>query len=411
MRLLFLTDFFPPEQVGGFELRCAELAESLRERGHAVHVLSGRRGGRVLREPGVWRVLHYGNGIASPLRQGLRDAEDARWLARAIESFRPDLVVVFGVFGLSPTLFSTLARFDVPVVYDEGGYGLIHLWKRHGSWLRFCSEMPADGWRAWAKKRVIDMYPRLGAGVLATAKSPGEIDAYFNSDFSLGLTRRAGVRMGHTEVIPSGIRLEEFPFHPRRPSFPLEVHLFVPGRIHPDKGQVTAVRAVGHLSRDLVDSRIRMRLIGKTQDATYASRIADEIRKISCENRIEILPAVPRSRMREQYAWADLVLFPSEYEEPFSRIPLEAMASGRPLISTSTGGTAELVNHGENALVFTAGDPAALAASVKRLGSGLKLYDRLAKRGRAEVEEKYEWGRYVNRVERFLGDCLNHAKV
>ena len=62
-----------------------------------------------------------------------------------------------------------------------------------------------------------------------------------------------------------------------------------------------------------------------------------------------------------------MVVFPVRWEEPFGLVPLEAMAVGRPVVSTARGGTSEFVRDGENALVFDPDDDAALAACVTRL--------------------------------------------
>ncbi|TMC57253.1 MAG: glycosyl transferase family 1, partial [Chloroflexi bacterium] len=44
MRLLFLSNFYPPHHFGGYEELCAEVAEGLRARGHTVAVLTSRHG-------------------------------------------------------------------------------------------------------------------------------------------------------------------------------------------------------------------------------------------------------------------------------------------------------------------------------------------------------------------------------
>jgi glycogen synthase len=76
------------------------------------------------------------------------------------------------------------------------------------------------------------------------------------------------------------------------------------------------------------------------------------------------------------------VLFPVRWEEPWGLVPLEAMAAGRPVVATATGGAAEYLRDGENALVVPPDDPVALAAAVRRLeDEGLRA--RLVAGGRA----------------------------
>ena len=81
------------------------------------------------------------------------------------------------------------------------------------------------------------------------------------------------------------------------------------------------------------------------------------------------------------YAAADVVVFPVRWAEPWGLVPLEAMAVGRPVVATCTGGSAEYLRDGENCLVVPAEDPDALARAVARLSSDAALRDRLRARG------------------------------
>src|SRR5690348_2227632 len=61
MRLLFVSNLYPPVVVGGYELNCADVAAGLRRRGHTVEVVTTNyRAATVLpREPGVRRALRF----------------------------------------------------------------------------------------------------------------------------------------------------------------------------------------------------------------------------------------------------------------------------------------------------------------------------------------------------------------
>ena len=87
--------------------------------------------------------------------------------------------------------------------------------------------------------------------------------------------------------------------------------------------------------------------------------------------------AVDRSLLRERYRDADVVVFPSTWEEPFGVVPLEAMACATPVVATAVGGSAEFLFDGDNCLRFTPGDPEALAAAIERLANDAALRARL----------------------------------
>jgi glycosyltransferase involved in cell wall biosynthesis len=99
----------------------------------------------------------------------------------------------------------------------------------------------------------------------------------------------------------------------------------------------------------------------------------------------EALPAHPRvlarrsppDAVRDVYAAADAVLFPVVWPEPWGLVPLEAMAVGRPVVATGTGGSGEYLVDGVNALLVAPGDAEALAAAVRRLAAEPALRARL----------------------------------
>ena len=61
------------------------------------------------------------------------------------------------------------------------------------------------------------------------------------------------------------------------------------------------------------------------------------------------------------------------------------MGGGTPVIATGTGGSGEYLRDGENALLFPPGDPAALAAAIRRLAPRVAA-ERLRRGGRATAE-------------------------
>ena len=65
MRLLFLTNLYPPHDLGGMELRCQETVCGLRARGHVCQVLTSRYGvhGRPPPEEAITRALHLETAI------------------------------------------------------------------------------------------------------------------------------------------------------------------------------------------------------------------------------------------------------------------------------------------------------------------------------------------------------------
>ncbi len=108
----------------------------------------------------------------------------------------------------------------------------------------------------------------------------------------------------------------------------------------------------------------------------------------------DLLPAV--------YAAADALVFPVRWREPWGLVPLEAMATGRPVIASRAGGGAsEYLVDGGNCLQFAPGDPAGLADAVSRIAGDRPLRERLVDAGR-ETAARFTQRAFVERIEREL---------
>jgi glycosyltransferase involved in cell wall biosynthesis len=72
-----------------------------------------------------------------------------------------------------------------------------------------------------------------------------------------------------------------------------------------------------------------------------------------------------RSDVLRAMARAEVLVFPSLWPEPLSRVLLEALALGTPVAAMDTGGTREILGQEQGGLV--AGDPVGLASALGRL--------------------------------------------
>ena len=92
-----------------------------------------------------------------------------------------------------------------------------------------------------------------------------------------------------------------------------------------------------------------------------------------------------RSDIRELIALSDFVVNPS-YREGLSRVNLEALAMGKPIVTTAVPGCIETVEDGVNGLLVPARDPHALADAMDRLLSDADLRRRLGAAGRQKAQ-------------------------
>jgi glycogen synthase len=169
----------------------------------------------------------------------------------------------------------------------------------------------------------------------------------------------------------------------------------------------TAVQAVQILRQEFGFSEITLSIVGPSTANEYVSKLQAEIAACDLTKHVHLCGQVDRSRLPEIYRDHDLVIFPSMWQEPFSITLLEALSSARPIVSTLTGGSGEILVAEVNALIFEAGDARSCATQIVRLITDTSMSARLAAAGRRTVAENYTMRKMVDRLENGLFKALN----
>jgi glycogen synthase len=409
MRILVLSNLYPPHYIGGYELRCRDVTEALRERGHEVRVLTSnhKTSSKVVDEKTDYPVdrtlrLHgfFGHpwlGIRS--LQGL-ERHNNRELLKAIREFKPDLVHVWNMGGISKSLVLTLQRTDIPTVFDVSDHWIARSLKGDvwlDWWNRSQHSLPAR-----AQRGLWHLDGRRGKWQEEAPTNPlRHIDfqrVYFCSARLRDITADAGYDVAHGDVIHCPVNIDHFHGPVRDPHVPVKKLLYV-GRLSEDKGVFTALKAM-RAARTHFNGTLSIYGSG---DPEYVAKL----RTYAGEHDLPVSfrHATPAG-MPQVYRDHDALLFTSEWEEPFALTPLEAMASGLPVIGTTTGGSAELLRHEENALTYEAGDFNDLAGQIRRLALSPVLASRLSATGQAEVRARYPLPVIVDQIERYLAETL-----
>jgi glycogen synthase len=359
VRVLAVGNMYPPHDLaGGYELTWRSSVLHLRERGHEVRVLTSD-----YRSPGLAPDCELDPDVHRGLRWYWREHEFPRFgirqrvaiergnaavLERQLEAFGPDVVAWWGMGGMSLGLVELVRRARVPAVGIVGD-----------DWLRWGPR--ADGWL-----RLFHSRPRLARVAELVTGLPGRVDFdgaalwLFNSD----AMRRSAPPLKRTAVAHPGI--DDALFRPADPQ-PWRWRLLYLGRLDRRKGVHVAADAL----RELPDEATLT--VQGGGDEAYLR----DLEARAPAGRL-VRSSEPRERLPAVYAAADAVVFPVQWEEPWGLVPLEAMAVGRPVVATGTGGSGEYLRHEHNALVYEPRDsPSALADAVRRLAGDPELRERL----------------------------------
>jgi glycosyltransferase involved in cell wall biosynthesis len=232
-----------------------------------------------------------------------------------------------------------------------------------------------------------------------------------SASVSSDVAHAAGDRLrapGH--VIPNAVDLDRFcPDGPRLdldalcglpPAPPEAVRVGLVATFSRWKGHDVFLRAVAQAPRAIP---LRAYIVGGPVYDTSGSQYSlDEMRQVAersgCGDRVGFTgfqvdaPAVMRS--------LDVVVHASTAPEPFGLVLIEAMACGRAVISSSLGGSAEIVDADVNAVRHTPGDARSLALAIERLATDTGLRERLGRHGRQHVADRYDVRAFG---ERFVG--------
>jgi glycosyltransferase involved in cell wall biosynthesis len=165
--------------------------------------------------------------------------------------------------------------------------------------------------------------------------------AAFVSEFVLKKTARAFPRLEEATVIHNGIDPALFPFAPMTPDR-WRTWGFC-GRIQPEKGVAQALDLFARAAQTRPD--LRFLLAG---DMTATAHSTEIRRKIAAHpiltRQVTILGKIPRDRLAADfYHKTGVLLFTSQWDEPFALTVVEAMSCGTYVAATATGGTPEIV--------------------------------------------------------------------
>ena len=418
MKILVITNLYPPHAIGGYEERCRRVVDGLRKRGHSLQVLTsnhevagGAQAPHAADPPHVARRLRihgfFGHPWLPPHKLFGLERHNHRCLRDELATFAPDVVHVWNLGGISKSLILSLQDWGGPVVYDVSDH-----------WI--ARSLNADVWLRWWAGLAGGNGARLlrgflhGTGLAHVIKRAAPFAAanhlrferiYFCSAALRELTTKAGWPVAHAAVIYCGV---ETPLYVQRPDSDRFEKLLYVGRLDPDKDPLTAIRALGRLHAD-GRRHLTLTLYGRGP-ADYLATLKSAITDLGLDHAVTFASA-PSTEMPAIYAQHDALVFTSAWEEPFALTPLESMAAQLPVAGTPSGGSRELFRDGENAVVFSAGDAEACAAALARLDADPVLRRQLAATALTEVRTRYDLDAITAQIESFVQQTvLTHVR-
>ena len=380
MRLLIVSNTYPPADISGVASLVYEMAHQFGSAGHFARVLVRR-----VDEPDPYAIGVGGSKLTYPLRAAWR-------YLRLAPSERYDLVHVHESDGIFVVLLFSLARFlgfpwaqgklvaTLQVSYDEERRQVRPVLANG-----VVVAEPTDEERSFARwrARLHGMFGRWTVRLADRVVAPSKVTAK-------ELEQDYGAR--DVEVIYNGIAVDD---QVARAAETLEARLSdgEPTEIVIYAGRMRTRKAVAVLLKafqQVLVERPRAELIligaGEQYDA-----LREYHRQLELGDRVRFLGGKPRSEVFDGYAQADVYCLPSRYEG-FPVATLEAMAVGLPVVLTTVSGNPEAVEDGISGRLVEPEDAQGLAEALIELLEDPDKRRRMGREAQKRVRDAFAIG-------------------
>jgi len=180
------------------------------------------------------------------------------------------------------------------------------------------------------------------------------------------------------------------------------------GRLDPDKGIHKLMEALEQLPVPQIKLLIvGSPFFGRTQQSSFLRRLEQQARALG--NRVQFTGYLPNEDLPDYYRLADLVCVPTLVEEAAGLVAMEAMACGRPVLATRSGGMPEYLE-GSQAMLVERGENIAdqLAWSIRMLYEHPALCAEMGAAGARRAKD-FSVERYYTEFVRIVQDVLHNG--
>jgi glycosyltransferase involved in cell wall biosynthesis len=444
MKILLVSNGYPPHRWAGTETYTAGIAEELVARGHQVRVLCA----------GDWeRGEEYFNGYQDEERNGVlirrlnfnwlkspdpslflyNNPVVADYLSTYLKENRPNLVHVTSCETLTASVLRVVKDADIPLVLsltdfwflcprntllrsnDENCDGITTSWD--------CLRCMFGDNKAlrWPRKMLsekntslilleISKYPIFTSqrGLRGMAINMADRKSFLHQAFRLADYHLTASQFVHDVFVANGfdapIQVQPYghdlAWRARyKGKTPADVvRLGFIGQIIPSKGVHILIKAMGSLTQDYQD-RLSLFVYGNLEkQLEYGSQLKE---LAATTSNVHFCGTYGHEDSATVFENIDVLVVPSLWYD-FPLIIFEAFATNTPVIATNIGGMAEAVEHGSSGLQFERGDVGDLARQIKRLVEEPGLLDAL----RAQIPPVKTIAEEIDELERIYREIV-----
>ena len=381
LKILVLTNLYPPQVLGGYERSIADFARLLQHRGHTVLVLTSdtpqfsASHTSLYPDPPVERCL---------LLMGEWSDQGTRWfdqqrvadvmqqnqatLKHHLNYFQPDVCLAGNLDFLQTEAenLALLLSHQVPVAHyvmnARSGCDPEHTPRSSLYQFITCSD--------WVTASLVASgYP---AATAQTIYPGADIDAFYQVE----LPPRDRLRIAYASLV---------------------AHY---------KGADVLVEALSLLHAAGIE--FTATIAGGTFQPEFVEALKQFVESEGLQESVHFPGALSRQELIQLYKTHNVLVFPSRFEEPFGISQIEAMAAGLTLVTSGTGGAKEIIaESGTDGLIFESENPFDLADSLSSLQTDLARWEAITRTGQQRAMSEFSQAKAVDKLEAIFIELVN----
>lgn len=399
MRILVISNFYPPHHMSGYDLGCQDIVEWLRTHKHQVKVLTSTYGSAPTHiENGIHRTLmmnpeDHSNWTAVILKERINQMV----LKRICRDFKPEVVFIFNLSDISVSLALLAQEMGLSTCYYFANNWFI--------------TMEKDPWyKLWPKEKKgfrVLRFLTNHFGLLPPSQRPNTDHCIFSNSYLKNIALQINKTPHQAVVIPWGIDTDRFSFQPKKNPKPSRL-LYV-GQIKPHKDLDHAIKTLVLLNRKDRSHSFTLTIAGnKESSPDYTTYLRKMAHTLGIQDNLSFTSVKTRKDMPEFYHAHDIYLSPSTCETSLNLSLFEAMSCGIPIVSTLTAGNSDILKNEVNALIFDKENPQSCTEQIQRLSENPELRESIRMNGRDAVKKNFRIDQTVHSIERVLEGSIRY---
>jgi len=349
MKILVISNYYPPYYIGGYELACFDTVEYLKACGHEVYVLTGNYINESSEFEKTYRKLKYIN-YKSPSFWDKYQVEIYNYglTKKMIKKVSPDIVYLWSLrlVSLSPAM--AVENLNIKKIFEIGDF-----WMKGYFSNTFFSRI---------KRSLKNILPfTIGSNV--------ELSPTICVSNWVAKEMKNEYDTKQTYIIPNGTKI----YNTSRKKLNKKIKYMFCGRADYTKGIDIALKALGNL-KDKGISNFEFNIYGDG-DKNYLNKCKNIVNALNLKEEVNFYGK--KNNIKKYYKENDILLMPTRMKEPFGLVIIEAMASGVVVIATNAYGPAEIIHNEKDGLLFKTNDIDDLTKSILKIHNNTHLYYKL----------------------------------